>query len=81
MVGDLLPGSRAKQQFVAVDRKAGITTYSRSCTVEGTFFLVRVAHQHGEPHITSLNPIDRRFVEENVTPGEFKAARNGRRRR
>lgn len=78
MVGDLLPGPRAKQQFVSVDRKGEITTYSRSCTVEGVFVLVRVAHQHGKPHISSLGAADRRFVEHNITPGEHKALSRGR---
>jgi hypothetical protein len=68
---------RALQQFVAVDRKGGTTTYWRSCAAEpGEIFMVRVPWSSGQEDRSSLTEAERRFVEQNVTPDERAAREN-----
>lgn len=78
MVGELNPGPRRLQQFVAVDRQGGNVSYSRSCMIEsGAFVMVKVPLRRGRPDKSALSEADRRFVDQNITPAEYRASGNG----
>lgn len=66
---------RRLQQFIAIDEASRTVTYSRACTVEaGGWMLVRVRIRRGKEDRSSLSECERRFVEQNITPAEFRAA-------
>lgn len=66
-------------QFCTIDVDATKRTYSRGCTVlKGEFVLVRVPlDDDGEEDLSKLTVDERRFVEDNITPGEWAAANQG----
>jgi hypothetical protein len=79
MNGNLFPpiGQRQRMQFRTIDVDGTLRTYSRGCTiVKGDFIIVRVPlDQDGVENRAKLDDDERRFVEENITPGEWAEAR------
>ena len=76
MMRDL--ATRQRQQFVSIDPVGRVKTFSRACIVNpGEFLLVRVPLKRGRPDLSGLSVADRRFVEQNITPGEYRRQGNG----